>query len=64
MEKKFDCVQMKLKIQKNLLKENLGVPDEKFYKTQLNEVSKNTTLAQFLKNVKTAKKSKGCFIHT
>ena len=55
MEKEFDCVRMKLKIQEDLLKENLGVPDEEFYKAQLNKVAKNTSLAQFLEKVKTAK---------
>ncbi|MGR3319285.1 MAG: hypothetical protein ACUZ8O_12510 [Candidatus Anammoxibacter sp.] len=63
MGKKFDCVQMKLEIQNDLLKENTGVSDEEFYKTQLNEISKNTTLAQFLKKVKAAKKSNENLIH-
>lgn len=56
MRKKFDCVRMKVEIQENLLKENLGVSDENVYNAQLEQISKNTTLGQFLGKVKAAKK--------
>lgn len=55
--KKFDCVQMKWDIQKQIAKEFSGISDEEAHKIQMAEVMKDPILGPFLKRVRSARKT-------
>jgi len=55
--KKFDCVQMKWDIQKQIAKEYSHVSDEEAHKNQMAKVMQNPTLGPFLKKVRSAKQA-------
>jgi len=56
--KKFDCVQMKWGIQKELSKEFSGVPDEQKHKIQMERIAHNPILGPFCKKVRSLTPSK------
>jgi hypothetical protein len=45
--KKFDCVEMKWKIQMELLKEYEGVSDVDFFRIQMERITNNPLLKRF-----------------
>lgn len=53
--KKFDCVQMKWDIQKQIQKEYAGLSDQEAHRIQMEKVMKNPILGPFLKRVRSAK---------
>jgi hypothetical protein len=55
--KKFDCVQMKWAIQKQLSKEFSGVSDKEAHKTQMARVMESPILGAFCKKVRSSKKT-------
>jgi len=55
--KKFDCVQMKWDIQKQIAKEFSGISDEEAHKIQMAEVMKDPILGPFLKRVRSARRA-------
>ena len=55
--KKFDCVQMKWDIQKQLAKEYAGIPDKEAHKIQMSEIMKDPILGPFLKRIRSKHKS-------
>ena len=54
-DKKFDCVKMKWDIQKKLLAEYSGVPDDQAHQRQMEKVRKNSLLGPFLDKLQTVK---------
>ena len=53
--KKFDCVQMKWDIQKQIQKEYSGLSDKEAHRIQMERVMQNPILGPFLKRVRSAK---------
>lgn len=53
--KKFDCVQMKWDIQRQILKEFSGVSDEEAHKIQMAKVMQNPALGPFCKKVRSVR---------
>jgi len=50
--KKFDCVQMKWDIQRQILKEFSGISDEEAHEIQMAKVIQNPILGPFCKKVR------------
>lgn len=57
-DKRFDCVQMKWAIQKEIDAELAGMSDKEAHRILAERVTQNPILGQFLKKVDLAKKSK------
>ena len=53
--KKFDCVQMKWDVQKQIAEEFSGVSDEQAHKIQMAEVMKDPILGPFWRKVRSVK---------
>lgn len=54
--KKFDCVQMKWDIQREISREFSGISDEEAHKIQMAKVMRNPTLGPFCKKVRSSKR--------
>ena len=54
--KKFDCVQMKWDIQRQIQKEFSGLSDKEAHKIQMAKVMQNPILGPFCKKVRSVKK--------
>ncbi len=54
--KKFDCVQMKWDIQREISREFSGISDEEAHKIQMAKVMRNPTLGPFCKKVSSLKR--------
>ena len=54
--KRFNCVQMKWDIQREMLQEFSGMSDEEAHKIQMAEVMQNPILGPFCKKVRSIKR--------